>query len=301
MRMTASPNFAHDQPPSWLALAPVVFVLMWSTGFIGARLIGNDAEPLSFLTYRFAAVAILLACVAGVTRAPWPGWRGAGHAFIAGALIHGGYLGPVFWTISNGMPAGVSALIVGLQPLLTAFIAAPTLGERITGRHWIGLVVGIVGVGLVVWPKLSFSGFGITPLGVGITIVGTLSITIGSIYQKRFASGHDLRTGNVFQFLGAAAVVGTGALWLGSFEVSWTGEVIFAMAWLILVLSIGAINLLYIMIRHGEVSKVAGLFFLVPAATAVIAWILFDETLLVIQMIGMIVCAGAVVLVVKRK
>jgi drug/metabolite transporter (DMT)-like permease len=298
MRSDAEPT--TQKRPAWLAVTPAVFVVLWATGFIGARMIGQDAEPLSFLAVRFVIAAGLLALVALATGAPWPDRRGALHAVTAGALVHGGYLGPIFWTISNGMPAGVSALIVGLQPLLTAFIAGLLLSERITARHVLGLLTGIAGVAMVVWPKLSFSGTGITPLGVGLTVAGTLSITLGSIYQKRFAAGHDLRSANVYQFLGAALVVAAGAVALERFDITWTGSVIFAMVWLVLVLSIGAVSLLYILIRHGEVSKVAGLFYLVPAVTAVIAWLLFGETLLPAQMGGMAVCAAAVMLVMKR-
>ncbi len=299
--MAASKNDDPGTDPAWLTMVPALFVLLWSTGFIGARMIGQDAEPLSFLTIRFVIAAILLALVAVLTRAPWPDRRGALHATIAGALIHGGYLGPIFWTISNGMPAGVSALIVGLQPLITAFLAAMLLGERITPRHFAGLAIGILGVALVVSPRLSYAGTGITPLGVAITVAGTFSIVIGSIYQKRFAGNHDLRTANVFQFLGAAAVVLAGALALEGFRIAWTSNVVFAMAWLVLVLSIGAVSLLYLLIRHGEVSKVAGLFYLVPAVTALTAWLLFGETLLPVQMLGMLVCAGAVMLVMQRR
>jgi drug/metabolite transporter (DMT)-like permease len=290
----------RSEPPQWLAATPMVFVFLWSTGFIGARLLGQDAEPLSFLTYRFLIAAALLATVAWLSGAQWPGRRGAMQSVVAGALVHGGYLGLVFFTIFRGLPAGVSALIVGLQPLLTAFMAAAFLGERITGRHWLGLMVGIAGVGLVVWPKLTFSGLGITPLNVGLTVIAALSITIGSIYQKRFTTGQDLRTGNVFQFLGAAGTVFLGALMFESFNVNWTPNVVFAMIWLVFVLSIGAITLLFLMIRHGEVSRVAGLFYLVPASTALIAWFLFGETLSPIQLAGMALCAAAVMLVIKR-
>jgi len=286
--------------PGWLRFTPALFVFLWSTGFIGARLSAPDAEPLSFLTWRFGIVAAILAAASLLFRAPWPRGVAALHALAAGALIHGGYLGLVFWSIARGLPAGVSALIVGLQPLMTALLAASWLGERITWRHWLGLAVGLVGISLVVWPKLTFAAHGITPATVTASVLATLSITIGSIYQKRFAAGLDLRSGNALQFLGAAAVTGAGALLTESFAVRWTPSVLFAMAWLVLVLSIGAISILYLMIRHGEVSRVAGLFYLVPAVTALIAWAIFDETLTPIQMAGMAICAGAVMLVARR-
>ena len=287
-------------PPAWLIAAPMVFVLLWSTGFIGARLTAPDAEPLSFLVWRFGIVAVVLTLWSVVVKAPWLGWRQARHALVAGALMHGCYLGSVYWAVFNGMPAGVSALIIGLQPLMTAFIAAPVLGEKVTARHWLGLVVGIAGVALVVWPRLTFTGSGITPVTVLISIIGTLCFAAGSIYQKHYCVGHDLRTGNVFQFVGGTIVVFIGAWFMESFQVAWTMPVVFAMFWTVLVLSIGAITLLYKMIRLGNVSKVAGMFYLVPAVTAVIAWLWFGETLLIIQMIGMAVCAAAVMLVMQR-
>jgi drug/metabolite transporter (DMT)-like permease len=286
--------------PVWLAFTPGLFVFLWATGFIGARLSANDSEPFSFLAVRCVLVAAILAGAALFFRAPWPDRRAAAHAMVVGALIHGAYLGSVFWSIDRGMPAGVSALIVGLQPLLTALVAAPVLGERITPRHWLGLGVGILGVALVVWPRLTFGDHGITPLTVAATVFATLSITVGSIYQKRHMTGLDLRTGNAVQFLGAAAVLGVAALVSERLQITWTGEVVFAMAWLVLVLSIGATTLLYLMIRYGEVSRVAGLFYLVPAVTAAIAWALFGEALLPVQIVGMAVCAGAVMLVTRR-
>jgi len=292
---------SSDHAPAWLAFAPGVFVFLWSTGFIGSRLTAPYAEPLSFLTIRFAIVATILAAGALVLNAPWPDRRTALHAMVTGGLIHGGYLGGVFWSIRHGMPAGISALIVGLQPLMTASLAAPFLGERITWRHWAGLVVGIAGVALVVWPKLVFAGHGITPVTVFANVLATLSITVGSIYQKRHVSRLDLRTGNVFQFLGGGIVVGSGAVLSERFAITWNGDVVFGMVWLVLVLSIGAISLLYLMFRHGEVSKVAGLFYLVPAVTALIAFFLFGERLLPVQIFGMAVCAGAVMLVTRRK
>ena len=286
--------------PVWLNVMPLVFVVLWATGFIGARLTAPDAEPLSFLVYRFAIVTVILAAWSSFVGAPWLSAREAARAFIAGALMHGCYLGSVYWAVFNGMPAGVSALIIGLQPLMTAFIAAPVLGERITWRHWLGLVVGFIGVALVVWPKFTWSATGITPLTVGISIFGTLSFAVGSIVQKHLCAGHDMRTGNVFQFIGGTTIVLVGAMMSESFNVDWTAPVIFAMFWTVFVLSIGAITLLYIMIRLGDVSRVAGLFYLVPGVTAVIAWLWFGETLLLIQVAGMVVCAAAVMLVMQR-
>ena len=295
-----SPLPTRSAAPVWLAFTPGVFVFLWATGFIGARLSADDAEPFSFLAIRFAIVAAVLAVAALAAGAPWPNRRAAGHALVVGALMHGGYLGGVFWSIAQGLPAGVSALIVGLQPLLTALFAAPFLGERISARHWLGLGIGILGVALVVGPRFTFGDHGITPLTVAGSTLATLSITLGSIYQKRHMTGLDLRSGNAVQFLGATVVVAIAAVVSERFHITWTGEVIFAMAWLVLVLSIGAITLLYLMIRHGEVSRIAGLFYLVPAVTAALAWLLFGETLSPVQILGMAVSAAAVMLVTRR-
>lgn len=286
--------------PAWLRLAPGIFVVLWATGFIGARLSAADAEPLSFIAVRCAVVAALLGAVALVTRAPWPDRRASLHALLVGALIQGVYLGCVFWSIARGLPAGIAALIVGLQPLITALMAAPLLGERIALRHWVGLAVGLVGVGLVVWPKFTFEIHGITPATVTAPVLATLAISYGSIHQKSYVTALDLRSGNALQFAGAAAVLALAAALSESFTIRWTGGVIFAMAWLVLVLSIGAISLYYLMIRHGDVSRIAGLFYLVPAVTAAIAWALFGETLTPIQLFGMAVSAGAVMLVTRR-
>ncbi len=295
--MTTSPQPA---PPAWLSFAPVIFVLLWSTGFIGARLTGPYAEPLSFLSIRFAIVATLLASAGFIMGARWPGRRMALHCMVAGALMHGGYLGFVFWSIWKGMPASLSALIVGLQPLVTALLAGLVLGERITTRHWLGLLVGLAGIAMVVWPKFTLTDAGITPITVGANILAMLSITLGSIYQKHFMSAIDLRTGNAWQFTGATIVTGIAALATENYLITWNGPVIFGMTWLVFVLSIGAISLLYLMIRHGEIARVTTLFYLVPGVTALIAWLMFGEALVPLQIAGMAVCAGAVMLATRR-
>ena len=271
------------------------------TGFIGSRLSAPYAEPLSFLSIRFAIVAALLASAGAVMKARWPDRRMVIHCHIAGALMHGGYLGFVFWSIWKGMPAGVSALIVGLQPLATAIFAGLLLSERITYRHWAGLMIGLAGVAMVVWPKFTTDAAGITPVTVAANVLAMLSITFGSIYQKKFMGKIDLRTGNAWQFVGAAVVTGLGALATESYQITWNQDVIIAMVWLVLVLSIGAISMLYIMIRHGEISRVTTLFYLVPGVTAIIAWLMFDERMLPIQIAGMLVCAGAVMLATRKR
>lgn len=278
-----------------IAAAPALFVVMWATGFIVARLSAPHVEPFTFLALRFPVAGLLFAAIAWLAKAPWPGRRGALHAAIAGALIHAAYLAPIYWAVAHGLPAGVSALIVGLQPLLTAFIAAPAVKEQITPRHWLALAAGLLGVGLVISPKLSLAIVGgITPVTVLAGLAGTISISAGTVYQKRFASGQHIATGGTWQYAGATLVMLLAVLLFedGRFDGSFNAW--FALAWSVLVLSLGAISLLMILIRQGEVAKVSTLIFLVPGVAAVMAYGLFGETLDAVQIAGMVVCAAAV-------
>ncbi len=255
------------------------------------------AEPFSFLALRFALVTGLIAVLALILKGKWPSRREALHATIVGVLIHGIYLGGVFWAIDQGMPAGVSALIVGLQPLLTALLAGAVLGETVRARHWAGLFIGIGGVAMVLAPKLNLAGSGIGFATILACILGTISITIGSVYQKRFATGLDFTTAGVWQYAGASASMAIAALISGeTFTFTWTADLVFALVWLVVILSLGAISLYMVMIRNGQVSRIAAVFYLVPGVTAVIAWLMFDETLGLIQIAGMVVCALAVAL-----
>jgi drug/metabolite transporter (DMT)-like permease len=211
---------------------------------------------------------------------------GAMHALVAGMLMHGVYLGGVFWAIHRGMPAGISALIVGLQPLITAVMAGQILGEKILPRHWLGLGLGFAGVVIVLWPKFGALN-GITPTTLTAAVVAVAAMSLGTVLQKRFGDANEPVTGALFQYLGAALLMTAGSLAFETGAVTVNGELVFAMAWLVLVLSIGAIFLLMYMIRRGEMSKVASLFYLVPAVTAIIAWALFGESLTLVQIAGM--------------
>lgn len=267
------------------AALPLLFVLLWSTGFIGARLGLPHAEPLTFLLIRYVAVISLMTLVALVTRAPLP--RNARHWLhigVAGLLLHAVYLGGVFIAISKGLPAGVTSLVVGVQPLLTAIGAGWLLGETVLKRQWVGLTLGFAGVGLVVFSKLG-AGFGIDALLPAL--VALIGITAGTLYQKRFCPAFDWRTGAIAQFLPAALATWLVASLTESFRVEWSGEFLFALGWLVLVLSIGAISLLNWLIRHGNVVNIASLFYLVPPCTALMAWMLFGETLSRISLAGM--------------
>ncbi len=267
-----------------ITAAPALFVVMWATGFIAARVAAPHVEPFTFLAIRFPIAAALFALIAVAVKAPWPGPRAALHAGVTGALIHAVYLSTIFWAVAHGLPAGVSALIVGLQPLITAFMASGIVGEEIAPRHWFGLVVGLIGVGLVISPKLSLASIdGITPATTLACLGGTAAISFGTVYQKRFATGLHIASGGVWQYLGASVVMfaAVGLFEEGRFDGSFNAW--FALAWSVLVLSLGAISLLMLLIRQGEIAKVSSLMFLVPAVAALMAYGLFDETLNLVQ------------------
>ncbi|WP_421916142.1 DMT family transporter [Mesorhizobium sp.] len=273
--------------PGLKRFIPASFVVLWATGFIGARYAMPWAEPFTFLAVRFVLAAVLLAALMAVLGSSRATRKEALHATGAGILMHGVYLGGVFWAIHRGMPAGLSALIVGLQPLITAVLAGKLLGEAILPRHWLGLATGLVGVVIVLWPKLGAIGGGVTPETLAASLISVLAMAAGTIWQKRFASGGNLVAATLWQYVGGASVMALASLAFETHKFVINGELIFAMAWLVLVLSIGAIFLLMIMIRDGEMSKVASLFYLVPAVTAVMAWALFGEHLNMIQVAGM--------------
>ena len=283
---------------SWFSFAPVLFVLMWSTGFIGAKYGLPHAGPASFLSVRYAIVAILLLGLALIARAPWPRTPvELIHGLVSGFLIHGVYLGGVFMAISLGMSAGISALIVGLQPLLTSIFSGPLLGERVTSRHWFGVLLGLVGVSLVLLPKIQDGLQGSSGLSVPAlvaAIVALLGITVGTIYQKAFAINFDLRSGGVLQYIGALVPTALVAYFMESFEIRWTAEFVGALVWLIVILSFGAITLLMLIIRHGDVSKTATLFYLVPPVTVVLAFFLFNEQINLVQGTGIVIAVFAV-------
>jgi drug/metabolite transporter (DMT)-like permease len=272
---------------------PALFVVLWSTGFIGAKLGLPHAGPLTFLALRYGLAAGLLVLVALVVRAPWPRRPAEiGHYAVAGLLVHGVYLGGVYVGISFGVEAGVSALIVGLQPLLTAALAGVVLGERVTARQWAGLGLGLLGVALVLGRKLG-EGPG-DALGSLACVAALLGTTAGTLYQKRHCAGMDLRTGNVVQFAAAGLVTALLALLFEDGHIVWTADFVFALLWLVFVLSLGAVSLLYVLIRRGAAAQVASLFFLVPPCTALMAWPLFGETLGPVALIGMVLTAAGV-------
>ncbi|APE31523.1 EamA family transporter [Halomonas aestuarii] len=288
-----------------LAAMPILFVALWSTGFIGAKFGLPHAEPFTFLFVRCVLTLTLLVPLTLLMRADWP--RGAGlwgHIAVSGLLVHGAYLGGVFYGIYQGMPAGLAALLVGLQPLLTAALAGPLLGERLGAVQWLGLVMGLAGIALVLGGKLDpgetlFQGFGIGALvSVMVALAG---ISLGTLYQKRYCTGMPLLGGTVVQYLATGTLMGLGALLFETREIEWTTTFVLTLGWLVLVLSISAILLLMALIRRGEASRVASLFYLVPPVTALEAWWLFDERLPPLSLAGMAIAIAGVVLVVKSR
>jgi drug/metabolite transporter (DMT)-like permease len=273
---------------------PLFFVLLWSTGFIGARLGLPHIEPLTFLLIRYLLVIGCMALIAVLTRAPWPQtprqWM---HIGMAGLLVHGVYLGGVFIAISKGLPAGVASLVVGVQPLLTAVGAGWLLGETVLKRQWLGLLLGLLGVALVVANKIG-GGFGMAALVPAIAAL--LGITAGTLYQKRFCPSFDWRTGAVAQFVPTAIATGLLAWAFETGKIDWAGELVFALGWLVLVLSLGAVSLLNWLIRNSNAVNIASLFYLVPPCTAVFAWLLFGETFAGIALLGMVLTVGGVYL-----
>jgi drug/metabolite transporter (DMT)-like permease len=266
-------------------------VALWSTGFIGAKFGLPDAEPLTFLSLRYAIVLVLMGALAWATRAPWPRtareWL---HIGVSGLLVHAVYLGGVFMAIGKGLPAGVAALVVGLQPVLTALGAGAWLGERVRPTQWLGLALGFVGVGLVVAHKVGAGASGGALLSMLLpVVVALLAITAGTLYQKRYCHAFDLRTGSVIQFLPSLLATFLVASLTETLQIHWTGSFVFALAWLVLVLSLGAVSLLNVLIRSGSAVNVASLFYLVPPCTALIAWALFGETMTGLALLGMAV------------
>ena len=272
--------------PNRLAhIFPLLFVVLWSTGFIGARLGLPHSEPLTFLFVRYLLVVALLVALSLISKAPWPAQpRDWFHIGVAGLLIHGVYLGGVFIAISMGLPSGVAALVVGLQPLLVAVGAGLFLHETVVRRQWLGLILGLAGVALVLANKLG-AGFDLHALLP--CVISLLAITCGNLYQKRFCPQFDWRTGAVAQFIPTVVFTGITAALTENFYIDWVPEMMFAMAWLVIVLSLGAVSLLNWLIRNNNSVNVASLFYLVPPCTAIVAWLLFGESFAGTALVGM--------------
>lgn len=281
-------------------VAPLLFVVLWSTGFIASKIGGDYAEPFTFLSIRFAIAAGLL--IPALFVGERLSVRAASNAALVGALIHSGYIGCVMWALRQGMPAGVVAMLVCLQPLATALLAGPFLGEQISRRHWIGLALGLAGAVMVLAPKLDLGANSIEPgafepMAVVATLVALASITLGTLYQKATGSEGSLTQIAFYQYVGATAVSMTLAFTTETRNVDWTMEFTLALVWLVVLLSIGAIGLLLMMIRASAVSRVTSLFYLVPATTALMGWALLGDHLEPVQLLGMAAVMAAVAMI----
>jgi len=298
--MMAGPPMFHAltvaRPSIWRGLVPAGFVLIWSTGFFVSKLGLAYAPPFTILALRFAVAALLMVATALALGSSWPrSRRQAFHVAVVGVLLQTVYLGGSYSAMAAGLPAGVAALIVGLQPILIACVVGPILGERISPRHWLGLALGFGGVALVLWDKLSLAG--LESWGVAFALAALLGITAATLYQKRFCGAVDLITGTAIQYAAAAVTTLPMAAALGFGPVHWNGALIFSLVWLTLMLSIGAVTLLLWLIRRGAASKVASLFFLTPPAAALGGYLLLGETLAVPALLGMGLTAIGVALV----
>jgi drug/metabolite transporter (DMT)-like permease len=295
--MTTPAHAGH----AWLSPVPLFFVFLWSTGFIVAKFGLPYAPPLTFLILRCSTAVLALLPMVFLGSAPWPRGR-IHHVAIAGLLLQAGYLGGVWSAIKLGMPAGLSALIVGMQPILTA-AAAPLIGERVRPRQWLGLLLGLSGVGLVVYAKINLAGL---PLeAIGYSVFALLSITVGTMYQRRYCPRFDLRTGTLIQYVATALALLPFAVAMEGFDVplthvQWNANFVGALLWSVFALSIGAIFLLFKLISRNEATQVTSLLYLTPPTTAIMAWLMFGEALSPAGLLGMAIAVTGVAFVVKK-
>ncbi|MCY0094069.1 DMT family transporter [Hoeflea ulvae] len=274
-------------------LAPALFVLLWSTGWIVAKYASPHADPLTFLSWRFTLAASLFFILTIVSRAAWPSTRaGWLHAVASGVLLHGLYLGGVWWAIDQGVPASVSGLIAALQPLLTALAAPFIVGERLTAMQRLGILLGFAGLSVAIVPGLleldpAMLQTALIPLLVNVTAMG--SVALGTIYQKRYLQEGDLRAIAGLQYVGGFLVVMPLAFLIEPMTIVWNLQSVLAMAWSVLGLSLVSIMLLLYLIRRGQVSRAASLTYLVPPAVAIESWFLFGEALTLPMVIGTLI------------
>lgn len=280
---------------------PLLFVWLWSTGFIGAKYGLPYIEPFFMLFVRFCLVLVIFWLLIKFYRSKWISQQQGWQQIIVGSLIHGGYLGGVFFAIKLGVPAGISAIIVGMQPIITTLFGRLFLNQSLAGYQLLGLVLGFAGVSLVILEKSSIDASQMSPLGIFACIVALLSISVGTLLQKRMSNDVPLLTGSFYQYIGAIIVVGLITFSIEQQTVIYTFELYLAMAWLIFGLSVLAILLLLYMIREGEVAKVTSYFYLVPPAAVIQTWLLFDEKLGVMAITGSIMAVIGVIFVVKSQ
>lgn len=285
------------------AVISMTFVVIWSTGFIGAKMGLPYSEPFTFLSYRFALTLLFLIPIWFVIRSPGKNSLAQFlHSVVVGILLHAMQLGGVFSAISLGLPAGIASLCMGINPLLTAILARPLLGENITRAHWIGLFLGLIGIILVLHNSIltgMASDTELNPIAFLFVIAGLLGLMSGTFYQKIFCQNTDLSTAALAQYSGALIAVFLISLFFETGAVEWTGEFIFALVWLAIALSGGAVAILMVLIRQGRLAKVASVFYLVPPVTAVMGYLFFGELLTLLQIVGFALTAFAVWLAMK--
>jgi drug/metabolite transporter (DMT)-like permease len=276
------------------------FVVLWSSGFIGAKYGVPHAGAFTLLTLRFLLAAAILLPALFIWRAPWPrSLRDTGHIAVAGLLLNVGCLGGCVYAISLGLPAAIVAVIGGLQPLLTGILAGAVLGERVSARQWLGLGLGFGGVVLVLSDKLSLGSA--PPQAIAAAFIGLAGLTLATLYQKRFCANVPLRSGAAIQLTAAAAVTLPLGIALEGFTVDWGAELVLVLIWLAVGLSIGALMLLWALVKRGAAAKVSSLFYLTPPTTALMGWLLFDERFGAIALAGMAVVVAGVALATREQ
>ena len=282
---------------AWLRAMPWVFVLVWSTGFIVARYGMPNSPPFTFLLWRYLFSILCFVLWVKWARVPWPQSRAQwGHLAVTGILMHAGYLGGVWAAVKVGMGAGLTSLIVGLQPVLTA-VWLSSRGGHVSRRQLQGLALGFVGLAMVVSRKLE-GGIEVSPWSLTMITMALCAITTGTLYQKRFVQACDVRSANAVQLM-AAFLVTLPLAWMEVEPVIWNAEMIGAMVWAVLILTLGGSSLFYILIQRGAAAAVTSLLYLVPPTTAVMAWFLFDESITLVTLSGIVVTAMGVSLVVR--
>jgi drug/metabolite transporter (DMT)-like permease len=294
-----------QETTAWIRAMPVVFVMIWSTGFIVARYGMPYAPPFSFLLVRYICSILCFLPWILLARVAWPRDRAQWlHLSVTGILMHAGYLGGVWAAVKSGMGSGLSALIVGIQPVLTAIWLSWSLRGSdqpgVSPRQWGGLLLGFAGLLMVVWHKLTMGSAldHVTPVNMAFAIGALFSITVGTLYQKRFVQPCDVRSANTVQLL-AAAVVTLPLAWLEPETMQWNPQLVGAMAWSVLGLTLGGSSLLYILISRGAAASVTSLMYMVPPTTAIMAWVLFGETITALTLAGTALTALGVSLVVR--
>ncbi len=288
---------SESRNQAWINAMPWLFVLIWSTGFIVARYGMPNSPPFTFLLWRYIFSIACFVLWVKWARVPWPQGRSQWwHLAVTGMLMHAGYLGGVWAAVKVGMGAGLTALIVGLQPVITA-IWLSARGGHVTRRQWQGLALGFVGLAMVVSRKLE-GGIEVTSWSLTMITMALVSITTGTLYQKRFVQPCDVRSANAVQLMAAYLVTLPLAL-METEPALWNAEMSWAMAWAVLVLTLGGSSLFYILIQRGAAAAVTSLLYLVPPTTAVMAWVLFNEPITWVTLAGILVTAMGVSLVVR--